>query len=38
MMYNDNYNEIMQMYCSFAIIAMVIIIISHWFIFKKAGE
>ena len=38
MMYNDNYNEIMQMYYSFAIIAMVIIIISHWFIFKKAGE
>lgn len=37
-MYNDNYNEIMQMYYSFAIIAMVIIIISHWFIFKKAGE
>lgn len=37
-MYNNNYNEIMQMYCSFAIIAMIIIIISHWFIFKKAGE
>lgn len=38
MLYNNNHNEIMQMYYSFAIIAMVIIIISHWFIFKKAGE
>ena len=38
MMYNDNYNEIMQMYYSFAIITIVIVLISHWFIFKKAGE
>ena len=37
-MYNDNYNEIMQMCCSFAIITIVIVLISHWFIFKKAGE
>ena len=37
-MYNDNYNEIMQMYYSFAIITIVIALISHWFIFKKAGE
>lgn len=38
MLYNDNYNEIMQMYYSFAIITIVIVLISHWFIFKKAGE
>lgn len=38
MMYNDNYNEIMQMYYSFAIITIVIVLISHWFIFKKAGR
>ncbi len=37
-MYDNNYNEIMQMYYAFAIIAMAIILISHWFIFKKAGE
>ena len=38
MMYNNNYNEIMQMYYAIATVAIVIIVISHWFIFKKAGE
>lgn len=37
-MYNETCSDVIQIYCAIAIVAIVIIIISHWFIFKKAGE
>lgn len=37
-MYNETYSDFMQIYYAIATVAIVIIVISHWFIFKKAGE